>query len=152
MNKFSLLLAGTLLTLASVSFADKFYKWVDENGVTHYGANAPTGVSSAEVNTKANASSSQQDALDNLQQKRQAAAEAKKKAEKDAEEAKRIASEPDKVQAERCEEHRKNLETLTNRPTVRRQNPETGELEVIDQEQRNQMLEETRKALESCKN
>ena len=56
----------------------------------------------------------------------------------------------DAVAQERCEQHRKNLETLANKPTVRRKNPETGEMEVIDQDKREAILEKTRKALERC--
>ena len=67
-----------------------------------------------------------------------------------AREEKRLETEPEAVAQERCEQHRKNLETLTNKPTVRRKNPETGELEVIDQDVRDKMLADTRSALEKC--
>ena len=35
MSRISLLISIALLALASTGTADKFYKWVDENGVTH---------------------------------------------------------------------------------------------------------------------
>jgi hypothetical protein len=59
-------------------------------------------------------------------------------------------TEPDAVQQERCEQYRKNLDILINKPTVRQENPETGEMEVIDQDKREAILEKTRKALEQC--
>ncbi len=51
---------------------------------------------------------------------------------------------------ERCEEHRANLEILENKPVVRVENPQTGEMEVIDQARRDEMIETTRAALENC--
>ncbi len=150
MNKFSLLLGSLLLILASASSAAKFYKWVDDQGVTHYGANPPQGTTSSEVNTRANASSDQSEAIEALEAKREAAQKAKEAAATQAREEKRLETEPEAVAQERCEQHRKNLETLTNKPTVRRKNPETGELEVIDQDVRDKMLADTRSALEKC--
>ena len=150
MTKFSLLLGSALLILASASSAAKFYKWVDDQGVTHYGANPPQGTTSSEVNTRANASSDQDRALESLQEKRDKAEKEREKAEKAAEEARREKTEPDAVQQERCEQNRKNLDILINKPTVRQENPETGEMEVIDQDKREAILEKTRKALEQC--
>ncbi|MEH6784926.1 MAG: DUF4124 domain-containing protein [Alcanivorax jadensis] len=150
MNKFSLLLGSLLLILASASSAAKFYKWVDDQGVTHYGANPPQGTASSEVNTRANASSDQDRALESLQEKRDKAEKEREKAEKAAEESRREKTEPDAVQQERCGQYRKNLDILINKPTVRQENPETGEMEVIDQDKREAILEKTRKALEQC--
>ncbi|MED5388569.1 MAG: DUF4124 domain-containing protein [Pseudomonadota bacterium] len=150
MTNFRLLLGSALFALASASPAAKFYKWVDDNGVTHYGANPPQGQTSTEVNTRANASSDQNKALDNLQEKREQAAKEREMAEKAAEEARREKTEPEAVQQERCEQYRKNLDILINKPTVRQQNPDTGEMEVIDQNRRDELLEKTRQALEEC--
>ena len=150
MTKFSLLLGSALLILASASSAAKFYKWVDDQGVTHYGANPPQGTTSSEVNTRANASSDQDRALESLQEKRDKAEKEREKAEKAAEEARREKTEPDAVQQERCEQYRKNLDILINKPTVRQENPETGEMEVLDQEARNKMIVETQEALNQC--
>jgi len=150
MNKFSLLLGSALLTLASAGSAAKFHKWVDEDGVTHYGANPPQGVVSTEVNTRANASSDQHRELEALDAKRNARQDAKEEAAQAAREAERLQSEPDEVVKERCEQHRKNLETLKNKPIVRSKNPETGELEVLDQEAREKMIQSSQEALEKC--
>jgi Domain of unknown function (DUF4124) len=150
MTKFSLLLGSALLILASASSAAKFYKWVDDNGVTHYGANPPQGVASTEINTRANASSDQGRELEALNAKRSARQDAKEDAAQAAKEEERLKSEPDDVAQERCEQHRKNLETLKNKPIVRSKNPETGELEVLDQEQREKLIQNSEKALENC--
>ena len=150
MTKFSLILGAALLAISSLSPAAKFYKWVDDKGVTHYDAQPPQGANATEVNTRANASSDQSEAIEALEAKREAAQKAKEAAAAQAREEKRLETEPDAVAQERCEQHRKNLETLTNKPTVRRKNPETGELEVIDQDVRDKMLADTRSALEKC--
>ena len=150
MNRFSLFLSLALLAASSISVAEKFYKWVDENGVTHYGAQAPNDQDASEVNTRTNASSSQDEAIDALNARRQADAQQREKARKSAEEAKRIAENPQAVNEDRCETHRKNIEILQNKPIVRRENPDTGELEVLDMDQREQLISEARKALEMC--
>ena len=150
MTKFSLFLGGALLAISSLSPAAKFYKWVDDNGVTHYDAQPPQGVNASEVNTRANASSDQSEAIEALEAKRSAAQKAKEAAATQAKEEQRLKTEPDAVAQERCEQHRKNLATLANKPTVRRKNPETGEMEVLDQEARDKMVEDTRNALEKC--
>ncbi len=154
MSRISLFLSIALLATSSTALAEKFYKWVDENGVTHYGAQAPHDQDASEVNTRTNASSSQGDAIDALNTRRQADAERRAKeqeaAAKAAEEARKLADNPQAVGEERCEGHRKNLETLQIRSVVRRENPQTGELEVLEPEQREALIEESRKALEQC--
>ncbi|MZR61374.1 DUF4124 domain-containing protein [Alcanivorax sp. DP30] len=150
MSRFSLFLSLALLALASPGMAEKFYKWVDENGVTHYGTQAPNGTQASEINTRTNASSSQGDAIEALNARRQAEARKREKTEQAATESKRAAENPTEVTKERCEEHKKNLETLQNSPVVRTENPDTGKLEVIDQERREKMIEEAREALELC--
>ena len=150
MSRISLFLSLTLLAFTSSALAEKFYKWVDENGVTHYSAQAPSDRQSSEVNTRANASSSQDDAIDALNQRRQASAKAREKAQEAANEAKRAEQNPEEVRQERCDTHRKNLETLQNKPIVRRENPETGELEVLTEEQRDEMIAKAKQSLKLC--
>ena len=103
------------------------------------------------VNTRANASSDQEEALDALEARRNANQKARKAATQQAEEEQRLETEPDAVAQERCEQHRKNLETLQNKPIVRRENPDTGELEVLGQDEKDKMIEDARQALELCK-
>ncbi|EKF74506.1 hypothetical protein A11A3_08795 [Alcanivorax hongdengensis A-11-3] len=150
MKKTTLLLGGVLMVLASSSFAAKFYKWTDENGTTHYDAQPPQDVQTKEVRTYNNASSDQASAIEKLEKQREQAAQERAKAEKQAQEQKRVEDNPDQVAKERCEQHRKNLDILTNKPTVRRKNPDTGEMEVMDQEERQKMIDDTQKALEQC--
>lgn len=151
MKTTKILLVAVLLASAMPALAGKFYKWVDDQGVTHYDAKPPAGERASEpVRIYSAPSSDQAEALDRLKQRRQASASAEQAAQRQAREADRLRSEPNEVQKERCAQQRKNLEVLTNRPTVRVKNPDTGAMEVIDQERRAALLEDTRKALEFC--
>lgn len=143
------MLALALLGSAAPAMADKYYKWVDDNGVTHYGTAPPEGGGSEAVRTYG-PSSDQSKEIKALQEQREAAARARDQAQQQAREAERVAEEPEAVAKERCEEHRANLETLKNKPVVRVKNPQTGEMEVIDQARRDQMIETTRAALKDC--
>lgn len=143
------LLALALLSGAAPAMADKYYKWVDDNGVTHYGAAPPEGGESQAVRTYG-PSSDQGKELKALQEQREAAARARRQAEERAREAERMAEQPRAVAKERCEQHRSNLDTLENKPVVRVENPQTGEMEVIDQARRDELIETTRAALKNC--
>lgn len=143
------LLMLALLGSAAPAMADKYYKWVDDNGVTHYGTEPPEAGGSEAVRTYG-PSSDQDKALKALQEQREAAARAREQAQQQAREAERAAEEPEAVAEERCEEHRKNLDILENKPIVRVENPQTGEMEVIDQSRREQLIKETRAGVEFC--
>lgn len=137
------------LALMAPATAEQYYKWVDDEGVTHYGAEKPEGKDASRVDAHNPPSSSQKQELKELEQQREQT-ERQASEEEDQEEGE---SEED-LQAEnkeRCKQHRKNLKVLNNKPTVRRKNPETGKREVLDQQQRKAMIEKTKKELEQCK-
>ena len=143
------MLALALLGSAAPAMADKYYKWVDDNGVTHYGTAPPEAGDSQSVRTYG-PSSDQGKEIKALQEQREAAARARDQAQQRAHEAERVAEEPEAVAKERCEEHRANLDILENKPVVRVKNPQTGEMEVIDQARRDEMIKTTRAALKDC--
>lgn len=142
------LIIGALVCGAAT--AAKFYRWTDENGVTHYTQTPPPeGVQSKEVRTLG--PSSDQDAeLERLQQQRQQAEAARQQQAKQQAEAEKEAKTPDQATQERCEQHRKNLEELRNRPVVRTTDPGTGEVITLDDEDRQKMILETEEALKLC--
>tara|TARA_R110001606_G_scaffold84694_1_gene192426 strand:+ start:9155 stop:9661 length:507 start_codon:yes stop_codon:yes gene_type:complete len=145
------LLAALLLASTTPVLAEQFYKWVDDQGVTHYDSKPPQGQRPSEaVRTYGKASSDQAAELERLEQRRQANARADQQASEQARQEARERAHPDQVRQERCAEQRKNLDLLTNRPTLRIKNPDTGAMEVIDQARREKMLADTRKALEFC--
>jgi hypothetical protein len=46
-----MILGSLLLTLNTTAMASQVYKWVDDKGVTHFGANPPQGQAATSVNT-----------------------------------------------------------------------------------------------------
>ncbi len=131
------LLAG----ITSYGFAGKssFYKWTDENGVTHYSEYKPRDQVTEKVDIRTgqsspadepNEPSSAQDS-DNLAQNDEVDGDLK--------------------DPERCEAARKNLETLNGFTRVRTKDPDTGEIRYLTEEEKNQRRQQSQKAIdESC--
>lgn len=143
---FSLLTSLALLAAAPADAA-RFYKWVDEKGVTHYSEAPPAEAGRAEeIRTWNSASSDQQTELERLERRRAEAQQARERAARE----ERAETQPQEVASERCAEHRSNLETLRTRPVVRAQDPVTGEVRTLDAEEREAMIADTEKALEQC--
>ena len=95
--------------------------------------------------------SSDQDAeLERLQQQRQQAEAARQRQAKQQADAEQEVTAPDQATQERCEQHRKNLDELRNRPVVRTTDPDTGEVITLDDEGRQKMIDETMEALKLC--
>jgi len=137
--------------LCSPVLAAKFYRWTDENGVTHYTQTPPPdGAQGKEVRIQGGASSDQEEELQRLEQQRQQAEAERKRQAEQAAEAQREKEKPAEVSQERCEQHRKNLEELRNKPVVRATDPATGEVTTLDAEARQKMIDDTLKALEKC--
>lgn len=147
----SALLAAALVLGGPALAAGKYYKWIDENGVTHYTLSPPPdGRQGEQVRTFNSASSDQSEALQKLEQQREAAAKAREQAATTPREPTESA-EQKAAREERCKQHRDNLRTLKELPTVRRQDPATGEMTVVTDEERQKLIQETEKALEECK-
>src|SRR5690606_16891687 len=144
MKRITIPLALSLLMAATPVLASTFYRWVDDNGITHYSATPPEGRTSEPVRTWGKASSDQQQALDALQESREARQEARQ------EDAAADTPAAPKPPAEYCAQHRENLKVLSERPIVRRTDPETGEVTTLDAEQREAMMQRTRDALKAC--
>ncbi|GAA5111782.1 DUF4124 domain-containing protein [Alloalcanivorax gelatiniphagus] len=149
MNTTRALLTAALLALAAPALAAKYYKWVDENGVTHYDTRPPQGGSAEEVRTRRSASSDQPEALERLRERRQAEARDDQGSDQGNRQPQPAAG-PVRYRKEECDQYRRNVDTLENKPVVRAENPDTGEMEVIDQERRARMLERSRAAVQAC--
>lgn len=142
------LVVGLLLALPAA--AQQYYKWVDDEGVTHYSAEKPEEQDVSKVKADNPPSSSQGKAIDRLEQQRQQS-EQQRKAQQRAEKQKEKEKEnPQAVSKENCKQHRKNLETLNTRSVVRRKDSETGKQEALTDKERQAMIEKTKKALERC--
>ena len=144
MKRITIPLALGLLMAATPVLASTFYRWVDDNGVTHYSATPPEGRASEPVRTWGKPSSDQPQALEALEQRREARDEARQ------EDATANTPATPKPPEEYCAQHRENLKVLNERPVVRRTDPETGEVTALDAEQREEMIQRTQEALKAC--
>lgn len=152
----ALFVAASIVSLlyASTSIAaDSIYKWQDEKGVTHYSQSPPESDAAVEkVKTSTKASSDQAEALERLKQSReQEMKRLKEEASKPATPEKKTREKSqDEARAERCAQNKKNLDALRNQPIVRLKDPDTGELVVLDADQRQKMMDDATNALKEC--
>ena len=132
-----LLTAILLVGLSPMSMAGQIYKWVDAQGVTHFGAQPPEGVDATTVGktptpaAKPQAPASggvvgDQKMIDKQVKQQVAEQEAQLKAF--------------------CEQARTNLAQLQNNPRVREE--VEGEMRRLTEEERRQRIDETRKQVE----
>ncbi|WP_434558649.1 DUF4124 domain-containing protein [Pseudomonas sp. Z5-35] len=132
-----LLMASLLVGLSSMSMAGQIYKWVDNQGVTHFGAQPPEGVQATTVGKSsppapkppAPASGGvigDQKAIDQQVKQQVEEQEAQLKAF--------------------CEQARTNLAQLQNNPRVRED--VEGEMRRLTDEERRQRIDETRTQVE----
>lgn len=140
-----MILTGSLmLALSATAMAGQVYKWVDENGNTHFGAQPPEGRESTTINT-------------NVPQSKAApakpvAAPTEEDTEQDAAD-KKVKQDVAKAEAERkkfCEQTRTNLAQLKNNPRLRTQ--EGNEVRRITEEERQTKIAEAEKDItENCR-
>ncbi|VXD02278.1 Glycosyltransferase [Pseudomonas sp. 8Z] len=140
------ILTGTLLLALSTStIASQVYKWVDDKGVTHFGAQPPQGQDATTINTatppprspppppapKAPSDDAQQKAIDEKVKNQVARKEAERK--------------------KYCESARTNLAQLENNPRVRIEG-DNGELRRIGEDERQQRITDLKKSIdETCR-
>lgn len=119
---------------------EEIYKWVDEDGVTHFSARPPEGVEYQRISTF-------NDVVSTVAP--QTVGETEDLGPENAEsnllpelpEVEVQQPDPELV-AERCEEARNNLSWMTQRVQINREN-EQGEIERVTEEERQQMIRET---------
>lgn len=143
--RFMFLAGGLLLALCGNVMAAQVYKWVDAQGVTHFGAQPPQGQQVETVNTVTapakpaakpdtsapdeTGSEADQNSIDRKVKQRVAAQEAERK--------------------RYCESMRTNLAQLQNNPRVRVE--DNGETRRVTEEERQARIAETRdKIAEHC--
>jgi len=131
------LLLGLLTAAAASATAETIYKWVDEEGVVHYSARPPEGVDFVEMGIELEEEQAPAPAPDT-----QEAADANRPGEPP-EQPEMTETEPDpEMVAERCRQARSNLENLLRRPNITIRG-EDGEQRIIDDEERERIIEET---------
>lgn len=137
------LIASALIVLMSTPvMAAQVYKWVDAQGVTHFGAQPPEGQQATSVNTTIAPAPAaipaklpqvgvdeEQQAIDEKVKKEVAAKEAERK--------------------QYCEKMRTNLAQLENNPRLREE--VNGEVRRLDESERQKRIAEAKKAIaENC--
>ena len=137
------LIASALIVLMSTPvMAAQVYKWVDAQGVTHFGAQPPEGQQATSVNTTIAPAPAaipaklpqvgvdeEQQAIDEKVKKEVAAKEAERK--------------------QYCEKMRTNLAQLENNPRLREE--VNGEVRRLDEDERQKRIAEAKKAIaETC--
>lgn len=140
-----MILTGSLmLALSATAMAGQVYKWVDENGNTHFGAQPPEGREATTINT-------------NVPQPKAAPAKpVATPSEEDAEQEavdKKVKQDVAKAEAERkayCEQTRANLAQLKNNPRLKIH--EGDEVKRMTEEERQAKIAEAEKNIsEDCR-
>ncbi len=140
-----ILTGSLLLALSTSAMASQIYKWVDEQGVTHFGAQPPQGQDATSINT----ATPQPRAPAPAPTATPASDDAEQKAIDD-----QVKDQVAKQEAERkkyCESARTNLAQLENNPRVRIEG-DNGELRRIGEDERQQRITELKKSIdETCR-
>ena len=147
----TLALLGALL--AAPAMAAQFYKWTDENGVTHYSeAPPPDSVkSSTAIKVPSRQPSGAETATQNLQKQREAALKALDEAgKKGASTANAPAAAKDNKEqyAERCKQLKANLAVMENSGRVSEKD-DKGEKRILTEEEKTKRLDDTRRQIKA---
>ncbi|MHA6495469.1 DUF4124 domain-containing protein [Pseudomonas borbori] len=140
-----ILTSSLLLALSAPAMASQVYKWVDAQGVTHFGAQPPQGQQATSINTAAPPPKTEQapssaPTFDSIADPDQAAIDEKVKREVAAQDAER---------KKYCEGIRTNLAQLENNPRLRVE--VEGELRRLNEEERQQRIADTKATIaENC--
>jgi hypothetical protein len=140
-----ILTSSLLLVLSASAMASQVYKWVDAQGVTHFGAQPPQGQQATTINTAAPppkiAEPATAPSFESIADPEQAAIDEKVKREIAIQEAER---------KKYCQSVRTNLAQLENNPRVRVE--VNGEVRRLNEEERQQRISEAKQAIgENCK-
>lgn len=142
----TILLGSLMLALSAPAMAAQVYKWVDAQGVTHFGAQPPEGAKASSVNTSVAPPPSPSGFP--LPPKPAPAAPAIDEKQKAADE--KVKQQVAQQEAERmkyCDTLRTNLAQLKNNPRVRIAD-DNGEIRRIPEEERQQRITQTEQDLQ----
>ena len=142
-----ILTSTVLMALSATAMAGQVYKWVDAQGVTHFGSQPPQDQSATSVNTSAAPpKAAEQEAeptptFESIADPEQAEFDKKAKAEVAAKEAER---------KKYCENVRSNLAQLENNPRLRVE--DNGEMRRLGEDERQNRIAEAKAAIaDNCK-
>jgi len=134
-----------LILCAMPLAAQKIYKWVDENGQVHYSSKKPPGQEAEKLNIRTNEPKPAPEA-------EQQAAEAGEEEEVDDETKAELAKLDAQNLRRSCDQAKKNLTALQNSYRVAQQDPDTGEMVRLSDNQRGAALKQAKDNIkEFCK-
>ncbi len=144
-------IALSAVLLFTPAHAGKVYKWVDQDGVTHYDEQPPANREYTTVTTYGNAPSGAKAANERLDQQRTEQSEENKKAI-DYEKEKKIRDEEARVLAENCNNAKANLKTMEENARVRVLGDD-GQFRYLSEEEKQAQMDQAKDIIkESCKN
>lgn len=139
------LTASLLLALSGAASASSVYKWVDAQGMTHFGAQPPEGQKATEINTAAPEPATPpapNESAINKPDPQQREIDDKVKEQVAAQESER---------AEYCEKTKTNLAQLKNNPRLQVEK-EDGKMARLSEKERQQKITDTQKQItDNCK-
>lgn len=133
---------GVLLALSGSAMAAQVYKWIDAQGVTHFGTQPPSGHQATKINTKSSVPPADKDAaLPPAADSQQREADNKVKQE---------IAKSEREMKQYCERLRTDLAHLKNNPRLRVE--EKGEVRRLGEDERQSRIAETEKRIaDDCK-
>ena len=135
--------------LATPVMAAQYYKWIDDQGVTHYTETPPpeTAKGATEVKVQTRTPSGAEAAVENLQKQREAATKSLTDAEKKKTPEKTSPSKADKAaNAERCKKLQANLVIMETNGRVS-ELVEKGEKRYLTEEEKTKRMDDARKQI-----
>ncbi|MGI0118916.1 DUF4124 domain-containing protein [Zooshikella sp. RANM57] len=127
------------------SHADTFYKWVDDQGVTHYGTRPPEGSNAESVNTHAQKPGNQEKATKQLEETKAEQAYQTKE-EKEEERFQKDLTAAKQERKKQCEEARQNKVQLTLKSRVKMK-MEDGSVKMLSEEERQEQIKQADEAI-----
>lgn len=138
----------TLSLVISFNVSAEVYKWVDENGNTHYSQSPPTSdaeVKKIDINTKHDAADAQEkvskqtEKADALREERITKAEEKAKLEQEK-----------KAQQEKCDQAKNALASYTGNPRLLTEADDGGQRKLNEEERQQRILESKKAVNDFC--
>ncbi|MCG8673336.1 MAG: DUF4124 domain-containing protein [Pseudomonadales bacterium] len=145
---FRVIAIAMLISGPSVALAAKYYKWVDEDGVTHYSAQPPAAGKGEVIKVRSGASSDKDTAMKKLEEQRaKLQQDIENRDNPKTDEQKEIEARNNEIVKRNCEIHRQNLKVMTESGRVRVQD-ENGESVVLPEEKRQARMKEAREYIQ----
>ncbi|WP_165773512.1 DUF4124 domain-containing protein [Zooshikella ganghwensis] len=129
-----------------LSHADTFYKWVDDQGVTHYGTRPPEGASAESVKTHAQKPANQDQATKELEETKVEQTLETKEKEEEARFQKDLAA-AKQERKKLCKEARENRLQLNLKSRVKMK-MEDGSVKMLSEEERQEQLQRAKEAID----